>query len=160
MHQNYTSLATSSDTNSMPPPPIPIQSPSSVLSSASGPSSANAVIGLSLVGQMTQSISPSQQSQQQSSPASGPNSAPSVTNLSGSTILDELALECNFSGSLTPQQQQQNQATTESEIEKSVEEILSIENQNYLPHVVVIYIVIFFFFILFTLFFIYFIFFF
>lgn len=146
MHQNFTSLATSSDSNSMPPPPIPIQSPSSVLSSASGPSSANAAIGSGPLMQMSQSISPSQQNQQQPSPASGPNSAPSVSNLniSSGPTLEELTLEGHFIGAPNAQQlqqQQQNQASTETEIEKNVEEILSIENQNYLPHVIVIYVV-------------------
>lgn len=146
MHQNFTSLATSSDANNMPPPPIPIQSPNSVLSSASGPSSANASIASGLLGQISQSISPSQQNQQQSSPASGPNSVPSVTNISLSLTLEELTSEGQTSTTLTPQQilqQQQYLSSIETEIEKNVEEMLSIENQNYLPHVVVIYVVIF-----------------
>src|SRR4051812_5497008 len=40
LQPNYTSLATSSDSNYMPPPAVPmIQSPPSILSTASGPAS-------------------------------------------------------------------------------------------------------------------------
>uniref|UniRef100_A0A915EP20 Mediator of RNA polymerase II transcription subunit 13 n=1 Tax=Ditylenchus dipsaci TaxID=166011 RepID=A0A915EP20_9BILA len=146
-HQHYTSLATSSDSSSMPPPAVPIQSPSSILSSASGPASGNCTAHLSvgpMAGVVQVQLSPSGQplpgQPQQQSPNPLSNIAPGM---------EELTPESQQNGG-TPnphlQQQQQQQldqanAIIEANIEKTVEEMLSLESPSYLPHVIVIYLI-------------------
>uniref|UniRef100_A0A915DHM3 Mediator of RNA polymerase II transcription subunit 13 n=1 Tax=Ditylenchus dipsaci TaxID=166011 RepID=A0A915DHM3_9BILA len=144
-HQHYTSLATSSDSSSMPPPAVPIQSPSSILSSASGPASGNCTAHLSVgpmpgVVQLSPSGQPIPGQPQQQSPNPLSNNAPGM---------EELTPESQHNGG-TPnphlQQQQQQQldqanAIIEANIEKTVEEMLSLESPSYLPHVIVIYLI-------------------
>jgi hypothetical protein len=134
LQQNYTSLATATDTHSMPPPAVPIQSPSSVLSSASGPASTNF---LQPAG--AQLSSPSAQQ----SPAI--NTAPaSVPTASG---IEALTPDSQTGGTPNPHPIPSVEGAIpkavvdDATVEKVVDELMSEDNTAALPHVIVIYLV-------------------
>lgn len=138
----------------MPPPALPIQSPSSVLSSASGPASGG------MGSQFGQNQLPNQLLPQSGqvpsgtavSPNATPQSQPSLTSAQPGQPspkppggLDELSQDNQGQGPTPNAQQQQQldqqQANAEANIENAVEQQMSVENPNYLPHVIVIYLV-------------------
>lgn len=134
LQQTHTSLATASDANSMPPPAVPIQSPSSVLSSASGPASSNAF----LQPPVAQLASPSAQQ----SPAAAPSSIPPASGMEALTPESQAGGTPNPQQPLaTAEQQAQKMVSDEATIEKLVDEYMAEDSGAALPHVVVIYLV-------------------
>lgn len=130
---NYTSLASSTDSNYMPPPALPhIQSPPSILSTASGPAS--------------QPLNPmSNPPPTNSSLFSAPNTnqLPSPALSTSDNLMEPLRTPEVSVGTPNDQQQQQqmppSQHLTPEAVEKAVEEMLSEKHPLSLPHVIVIY---------------------
>lgn len=129
LNQTYTSLATSSDSNSMPPPAMPVQSPSSVLSSTSGPSS---------LGPLQQSpAAPAQPSPMNYNTLNPMMANPNLAGFIAGT--EPLTPESQI-GTPNSQHDQVN-ITTEANIDLEVQKLMADEPPSVLPHVIVIYLV-------------------
>lgn len=136
----YTSLATSSDSSSMPPPAIPVQSPSSVLSSTSGPSSLGP-LQQSPSASVTLAVAPGQPSPMNYQSMMGGLSNPLGT-LPNSHGTEPLTPESQIGTPLSQDPAASLASNIEATIDQEVQKQLADEScASALPHVIVIYLV-------------------
>lgn len=137
LQPNYTSLATSADSNYMPPPAVPmIQSPLSILSTASGPAS-QPLNPMSNPPATNASLFSAPNTNQLPSPAlsTSDNLMEPLRTPEGGTPIDQ------EQRTQQTQQAPPSQHLTPEAIEKAVDEMMSEHHPLSLPHLIVIYLV-------------------